>query len=546
VSGELEALAPLARAELARRHLTDYAALMLPGYERAPHLDLLADHLQALERRELQRLIVSMPPRHGKSLHVSQLLPSWWLGRRPAESVILSSYAAELASANSRRARGFMLDSRYPFPGVRVSDESSAVARWHTSRGGGCLAAGVGGGITGFGADLAVVDDPVKDADEAASPTVLESIWTWWTQVLLTRLQPNAAVLLTMTRWSQGDLVGRILDAPGADAWTVLSLPAVADGPDALGRNEGDALWPDRYDRDVLDQRRIDLGSRAFSALYQQSPTSSEGHTFKRDWLAGRYDKAPDTLEVVLAVDSSFGEGTASDYSALMVVGSDRSFFYVLDCVRGRWEFPALLSQIGKVSGRWTPRVVLIEDTGSGKSALQALRDGTKLQVVGVKTGGRSKVSRAEAVSPSFEAGRVLFPSQVVAWRDPLIEELADFPGGKYDDQVDAFVYALERLRAAPTSAGGVAGVIRHPRIGVRFDQGFIDPRIGAPTPHATDETQAAWERRRRRDTCPGTCWSCGVTANQAGAMIGSGGRLCHRCLRPERRTAAFRAAQAA
>jgi len=464
MSDQREALAAVARAELARRRLADCAALLVPQYQRAAHLDKLAEHLEALERRDIDRLIVSMPPRHGKSLHVSQVLPSWWLGRRPSDSVILASYAAELATANSRRARGFMLDSLYPFPGVQVSDESAAAGRWHTTKGGGCLAAGVGGGITGFGADLFVCDDPVKDAEEAASPTVLASTWDWWTTVALTRLQPGAAVLLTMTRWSEGDLVGRVLDSPGAGDWTVLSLPAIAEGEDALGRAEGDALWSDRYPAEVLDQRRVDLGSRAFAALYQQAPTSAEGHTFERDWLAGVYDQPPKLDEIVLAVDSSYGEGTASDYSAVTVVGRDRSHFYVLDCRRGRWEFPALLAQIESAVSDWKPRVALIEDTGSGKSALQALKDSTRLEVIGVKTGGRSKVARAEGVSPSFEAGKVLFPTAGVKWKGDLIEELADFPGGKHDDQVDALVYALERLRAAPRSHTGEVTRVDHHR----------------------------------------------------------------------------------
>jgi predicted phage terminase large subunit-like protein len=546
VVSDRAAIAAVARHELARRRLVDYAGLMLPSYERAAHLDLLCSHLEALERRDIHRLIVAMPPRHGKSLHVSQLLPSWWLGRRASESVLLASYAAELAEQNSRRTRALVRDPSYPFLDVRVSDESAAVNRWHTTDGGGVLAVGVRGGATGHGAHLLCVDDPVKDAEEAASPTVLAATWEWWTQVALTRLMPNAAVLLTMTRWSEGDLVGRVLDSPGADDWTVLSLPAIAEEDDALGRGEGEALWPDRYDGDVLEQRRIDLGSRAFSALYQQAPTSAEGNTFKREWLAGRYERLPEKLEVVTAVDSSFGEGAASDYSAIVTVGSDRSHHYILDVRRGRWEFPKLLQEIERVAADWKPRALLIEDTGSGKSALQALRDSTRIEVVGVKTGGRSKVSRAEAVSPSFEAGKVLFPSQPFGWRDPLVEELADFPGGKHDDQVDALVYALERLRAAPRSKVGEVSRVEHRarKVGDALEADWTDPRVGEAV--RRDEDFEEWERRVKRETPPGRCWSCGVAYGEEGARIGSGGRICDLCLKPSRRREQYALAQAA
>ena len=447
-----QTVAPLARAELARRRLPDFLALLLPSYERAAHLDLLADHLEALERREIARLLVQMPPRHGKTLHVSQALPAWWLGRHPSDSIILASYAAELAEANSRRARGFLLDPRWPFPDVRVSPESGAVGRWNTTARGGLIAAGVGGGLTGFGADLLVVDDPVKDRAEADSEAVRESVWKWWTEVALTRLQPGAVVLLTMTRWHEDDLAGRILASPGADEWEVLSLPALAEGDDPLGREEGEALWEAWFPADRLEALRSEIGTRAFLALYQQAPTSEEGSTFRREWLAGRYQELPRAgLRVVAGVDSSFGKGVASDFSAIVTVAADERYLYVLDVARGRWEFNDLLAAIRREAAAWSPSVVLVEDSAAGQSAVQELRRSTRLPIVAVKPQG-SKIARAESVSPLFESGRVLFPAQAPAWRDELIEELASFPTGRNDDQVDALVYTLERL--APRRAG--------------------------------------------------------------------------------------------
>jgi predicted phage terminase large subunit-like protein len=535
MSDQTQALAGVARAELARRRLTDYAALVVPGYEPAAHLDLLADHLEALERREINRLIVAMPPRHGKSLHVSQVFPSWWLGRRPRESAILASYASELAEQNSRRARACTQDASYPFSDVRVSDESSAVGRWHTTQGGGVLAAGVGAGITGWGADLLVVDDPVKDAEEASSDAMLERIWQWWTQVALTRLMPNAAVLLTMTRWSEGDLVGRVLDGPNAAEWTVLALPAVAEENDALGRAEGEALWPERYDRAALDQRRADLGSRAFGALYQQQPTSATGGTFQRTWLTGRYSSLPEGCRVVQAVDSAFKTGVGNDWSVISTWATDRRFFYLVDVWREKVEYPELVKAIEREAAEHSPEAICIEDAAAGQSALQSLARDTKLPVIGVPAKG-SKVSRAEAVSPLFEAGKVLLPEQSPLWLEPWIEEHVGFPGGKHDDQVDTTSVALDRLRGSPRSGAGVSGVVRHTpfQVGDPFQDEWRDPRGEAgdvkPSAEAAPERYEDWELRRRCETPPGTCWSCGGSHDDPGARISAGGRLCERC----------------
>lgn len=278
----------------------------MPSYQPARHTVALCEALEALEAREIRRLIVTMPPRHGKTLHASQALPAWYLGRRPSESVILASYAAELAESNSRRARGFVTDPRFPFA-TNVAADSSAVNRWATSAGGGLIAAGVGGGITGFGAHLLIVDDPVKGREEADSAAIRESTWRWWSEVALTRLQPGAVVLIAATRWHQDDLVGRVLNSSGADEWKLLSLPALADDDDALGRYEGEALWPGWFDEEHLNRLRSEIGERAFSALYQGSPTSERGGVFRREWLAGRYAEPPrGPFRIVQAVDSAF------------------------------------------------------------------------------------------------------------------------------------------------------------------------------------------------------------------------------------------------
>jgi predicted phage terminase large subunit-like protein len=450
-----------ARKELARRGLGDFLALMQPDYEQPVHVRAICTHLEALEAREIPRLIVTMPPRHGKTLHSSQGLPAWYLGRRPSEHVILASYGAELAEQNSRRARALVTDPRWPFE-AQLATDSAAVGRWHTSDGGGLIAAGVGGGITGFGADLLVIDDPLKGREEADSEAIRESSWRWLTDVAFTRLHKDAVVLLCLTRWHEADLAGRLLNSSIADAWTLLSLPALANEGDALSRSEGEPLWPDRYDASALTEMRETMGSRSFAALYQQAPTSDTGGTFQRRWLEGKYDTLPEGARIVQTVDSAFKTGVANDYSVIATWAADDRFFYLVDVWRRRVEFPDLVRAITTQAERHRPTAVLIEDTAAGQSAIQTLQRETKLPIVPMLAKG-SKISRAEAVSPLFEAGKVLLPAQKPAWLHEWIEEHVSFPAGRHDDMVDTTSLALDRLSDPHRSGGGVTGVVfRH------------------------------------------------------------------------------------
>jgi predicted phage terminase large subunit-like protein len=442
---DLKELAALAQAERARRSLQDFLALLVPNYQPANHARFLCESLEALARGEINRLMTFMPPRHGKSLHVSQALPAWYLGHWPNKQIILASYAAELAEQNSRRARHLVADPRYPF-GATISTESAAVNRWELTAGGTVIAAGVGGGITGFGADLLILDDPIKDRAEADSEATRNRIWAWYTQVALTRLMPDAGVLLTMTRWHEDDLAGRILDGPGGEDWTVLRLPALAEEGDPLGRAEGEALWPDWYPAEaLLSVEKGEIDSRAYVALYQQRPTPEQGGILRRDWLQSRYEKAPAGLRIVQAVDCAFKTGVYADFSVIASWGSDGRNYYLLDVWRERVEFPELVRQIETLALQYRPQSVLVEDASSGQSAIQELRRNTSLPIVAVPAQG-SKESRLATVSGLFEANKVRLPQQA-PWLGHWIEEHLSFPHGRHDDQVDTTSLALERLR---------------------------------------------------------------------------------------------------
>ncbi len=425
---------------------------MDPTYTRARHADLLIEHLEAVERGDIRRLMVFEPPRHSKTYHVSERFPAWATGRNPKVQGILASYGAELAERNSRVIRNLLRDERWPFPGVAVSDDSGAVNRWSTSAGGIWVAAGVGGAMTGFGADLLLIDDPVKGRAEADSETFRETAWSWYTEVARTRLMPGGKIVLCQTRWHEDDLAGRLLNSAGAANWTVLRLPALADEPDdPLGRKTGESLWPEWFDTEALNEIKADLtteqGARAWQALYQQRPTADEGGQFKRAWFAERWDEEPKTNFRVMGVDAAYKTGIMNDYSAIVVAGISGHNMPLLDVRQGRWEYPELKRAIIEAAEEWRPHAVVIEDTAAGQSVIQELRRTTQLPVIPIKVSA-SKEARAATVAPTCESGKVILPKHG-SLVGALVDQLAAFPAGLHDDMVDAFVHAFGYLARA-------------------------------------------------------------------------------------------------
>jgi predicted phage terminase large subunit-like protein len=435
-------LLPLARTDLAV-----FAALVWPEFELAPHVKLLVSALEQVERGEQRRLMVSMPPRHGKSLLCSTLLPAWALGRNPLRLLIGASHSQELADTFGRRVRNLLLDDRFraAFPGCRLSEDSAAASRFDTDGGGSYFGIGRGGGLTGRGGDLIVIDDPLKDAQEASSPGIRQQLKDWYSAVVYTRLQPGGAVVIVTTRWSLDDLSGWLLREHRDEGWRLISLPALAEPGDALGRAEGEALWPSRFPVPVLERTRAQLGSRAWLALYQGRPVPEGGAIFKTEWFA-TYREAPQFERVVQAWDTSFGKGGAdNDFSACVTVGATKSDFFVLDVTRGRWSFPELQRRMAGLAEWFSPTEIVVEDVGSGTSLLQVLRGETTLPLHAVKPEG-SKDFRAQLVSPLCEARKVHLP-EVSSWKAAFLDELLTFPQAAHDDMVDAFVHALTRLR---------------------------------------------------------------------------------------------------
>ena len=252
------------------------------------HLDLLCHTLEAVERGDIRRVIVTMPPRHGKSEVVSKHLPAWYLGLHPDREVILTSYSAELAQDHSRVAREVLREQGPPVFGVSVAQDSAAVNRWGIEgHRGGMIAVGIGGSITGRGAHLAIIDDPFKGPEDSHSPTQRKRVIDWYRTVLRTRLAPGGAIIVIHTRWHKGDLVGHLLAEAevGGEQWTVIDLPAIAEEGDLLGRAPGAPLWPERFPLADLQELQRTLTTYWWQAVYQQKPGDPEGHQFKREYF---------------------------------------------------------------------------------------------------------------------------------------------------------------------------------------------------------------------------------------------------------------------
>lgn len=484
---------------------------------------MIAETLEKVTSGEIKRLIISMPPRHGKSLAASVYFPAWHLGQRPDDRIIACSYSAELSNSFSRQARNLVRSPEYAdvfgsglyaADPVGLADDSRSVGMWDLSapHRGGYVSAGVGGSITGKGAHVLVIDDPVKDAEEAKSETVLQNIWEWYSQTAYSRLEGDGAVVLIMTRWSEDDLVGRVLaqadehkDDPRYKQWHELVLPALAEENDPLGRAEGEALWPSKYDEDWHYNTRLVLGEQAYSALYQQRPAPAEGNMWKRAWWQ-YYDRngaLPKFRRVIQCWDTAYKEGQENDYSACITMGmAERSFsaeregnvvslrrqrvfdLYLLDVFKKKVIFTDMIEEMQRQYDKWAevpgcrPMEILIEDKASGTSAFQMLRHASNLPVISVKPEG-DKIARANGVTAWYRLGRVLHP-RGAAWLDEYQHELEVFPAGKHDDTVDATTMAVLRL-LGPASAsaflshlrGQVTGRAAHERNEIALPEGI-------------------------------------------------------------------------
>lgn len=457
----------------------DFSAFKQAIYRRylhAPHLDLIDQRLAEAMRfvdtdgAEGQAFhIFEMPPRHGKTVTISRLFPPYVLGCRPDWRIILSSYGATLAQKNSRAARNIIRSPLYQqrFPGVELAHDSKASDAWDINGNeGGVDAMGVGGGVTGKGAQIIIIDDPVKSREEAESEVYRDKVWDWYTDDLFTRREPNGAIIVVMTRWHEDDLVGRLLKNQ-PDKWKRLRLPAIAEPDDELGRSEGAALWSERYPIDALRDIAATLGEYSFSALYQQRPVPAEGGIFKRAWFH-RVSRPPTILHAVRYWDLAMSEKTSADYTAGVKYGiAEDGHRYVLDVVHERIDWGDLTERLAAVMLDDGVQVAqYVENKGYMSRAIQALNVDHRLhgfQIWGVDV-DTDKLTRALPAAAKAASGVVHVVENF--WTDAFIDELCSFPYGAHDDQVDAFAGAEAAIGDQMTEATG----------GLNYADSFISP----------------------------------------------------------------------
>lgn len=429
-------------------NLTKFKTRMMRGYEHAPHLDVLDRELEQVSAYAGSggavghgRLIVSMPPRHGKSTTASRLFPLWHLGRYPDHRIILTSYAASLSEKHSRAARNMAASTLYyELTGQRLADDSQSIASWALAgHDGGLDALGVGGGVTGKGGHIILVDDPVASRQDAESLNARNNTWDWFTDDLYTRREPGGAVVIVMTRWHADDLVGRALrEMPGQ--WREVKLPALAEPGDFLGRPEGAALWPARFPTTELARTRTTLGDYAFAGLYQQRPVLLEGGMFKGSWFTIIDDIVSPLVATVRYWDLAMSSKSSADYSVGVQLGvcQDASIV-VMDVARFRLEWGDVVPAMAATMLRDTTSVPQgVEQKGFMSRAIQELNSDPRLHghsIFGYDVDG-DKVTRALPFAARCAAGQVRVLRR--GWTDAFLEELMAFPAGEHDDQVDA------------------------------------------------------------------------------------------------------------
>jgi predicted phage terminase large subunit-like protein len=393
------------------------------------------------------RLMIFMPPRHGKSMIASERFPIWHLGHNPEHSILLTSYGQKLSDRFSKRARDIAQSEFFKetFPDFALDPNKQSVHEWQTSKGGSYSAVGIGGSATGKGADILIIDDPVKNAMEAKSKTKQENDWEWYRTTAHTRLFPGRGILVIQTRWNEGDLAGRLIDAmkEDGDQWDIICYPALAEH-DEEHRKKDNALHKERYDNIKLHRIRKIIGMDAWNSLYQQRPTAEEGNMFKKEWFK-TFKIAPSRFErKVISWDLSFKDGETNDFIAGGLWGKLGADYYFLDLVHKKADFIETKKEVEDFSSRH-PSVmpILIEDKANGPAVISSLENVIS-GIVAVNPQG-SKEARALVITPIAEAGNIHLPEDA-PWLDKFKAELFAFPKGKHDDMVDQMTQAISHL----------------------------------------------------------------------------------------------------
>lgn len=443
------AAAELLARRRARTGLLAFTQYTNPTYEAAPHHELIAAALERVLSGECKRLMIAMPPRHGKSELASRRFPSFCMGLSPEKQIIAASYSSDLASDFGREVRNIVASPEFgALFDVSLAQDSKAANRWHTDAGGMYVAAGVGTAITGRGADILLIDDPFKDRQEADSELQRQRVWDWYTSTAYTRLMPGGAVVLINTRWHDDDLSGRLLreQETGGDKWEVLSLPAIS--------GQGEALWPGWYPLDRLEQIKAVLPARDWNSLYQQNPVPDDGDYFKTAWFA-EYDTPPKDLNIYGASDYAVTDG-GGDFTEHGVVGVDQNAnIYVLDWWFGQTASDKWIESKCDLIIEHKPKCWFGE-AGPIRRAVEPfmmkrMQERDAWCRIEWLSSIADKPTRARSIQGRASMGKVFFPKKA-EWKEHVLGQLLRFPAGKNDDAVDVLSLigrGLEHIRSA-------------------------------------------------------------------------------------------------
>ena len=449
---KIYALLEMDRVERCRESFLFFVKQMWPIFISGRHHQIMADAFERVAEGSLKRLIINMPPRHTKSEFASFLLPSWFLGKFPQKKIIQTAHTAELAVGFGRKVRNLVQSEQYSKVfSTKLSSDSKAAGRWNTDAGGDYFAIGVGGAVTGKGADLLIIDDPHSEQEaKQGNPAVFDGVYEWYTSGPRQRLQPGGAIIIVMTRWSKRDLTGQILknsEKDGTNEWEVIEFPAILPS--------GTPLWPGFWKKEELEALKAELPVAKWEAQYQQNPTSEEGAIIKREnWRTWSSDTPPQCEYIIQSWDTAFEKSNRADYSACTTwgvfkhpddSGNYKTNIIVLDAFKRRMEFPELKQKALEMYKEWAPDSLIVEKKAAGAPLVYELRQmGIPLQEY-TPGKGSDKIARVNAISDLFASGVVWCPE--TRWADELMEELAAFPNGDHDDLVDSTSQALLRFR---------------------------------------------------------------------------------------------------
>jgi predicted phage terminase large subunit-like protein len=449
---KITTLLEMDRVERCRESFLFFTKQMWPVFISGKHHQIMADAFERVANGSLKRLIINMPPRHTKSEFASFLLPSWFLGKFPEKKIIQTAHTAELSTGFGRKVRNLVSSDVYgKVFDTKLSSDSKAAGRWNTNKGGDYFAIGVGGAVTGKGADLLIIDDPHSEQEaKQNNPAIFDGVYEWFTSGPRQRLQPGGAIVIVMTRWAKRDLTGQILKKSGNDGvddWEVIEFPAILPS--------GTPLWPAFWSKKELESLKAELPVAKWEAQYQQNPTGNEGAIIKRDqWRIWEGEKPPPCDYIIQSWDTAFEKNNRADYSACTTwgifehpddMGNYKTNIILLDAFKERMEFPELKKSALELYKQWETDTLIIEKKAAGAPLIYELRK------IGVPLSeytpgkGNDKIARVNSIADLFASGVVWCPT--TRWADEVMEEMAAFPNGDNDDLVDSSSQALLRFR---------------------------------------------------------------------------------------------------